>query len=114
MPPAPTIPLSDKAHATWQSLLDTIQSAIESTTDTAALEALNALYPQVDDVLTLDTEYKLHANTALFNTLLQQINDTNAQLKKLKTQIESIATEFDDAAKVLSAVEKVLALAGAA
>ena len=84
--------------------------AIERTTDVALLEALNTWQGEVDDVLTKDNMYRIKASSALFDALLEQINDTNEGLEKLKKQIESIATGFQIAGQVLAAINKVLSL----
>jgi hypothetical protein len=114
VPPNPTIPLSPPVRAAFEDLRNQLQTAIESTADVTALQALNDAYPQVDDVLTMDDEYRLNANTAAFNALLGQINDTNDQLKTLQGQIQSIASHFKTAAAILAAINKVLTLVSAA
>jgi hypothetical protein len=108
VPPPPTIPLSDDARKAYQDLFNSMQEAIEGTTEVAILEALNARQADVDSVLTKDAMYRLHANVALFDALLKQINDTNDELKKLQDQIKSIAAGFDAAGQVLAAISKVL------
>jgi len=110
LPVAPSLPLSEELRAAYEKLYDTIESAIEDTTDLAALEALNAVLPQVDDILTKDRMYRLHANSALFEALLQQINDTNVQLKELQGQVASVASRFSDAADVIDAITRVFSL----
>lgn len=109
-PSTPTIPLSPSVRTAYENLYNKLQAAIQSTTDVATLEALNAAFPQVDDVLTMDTEYRLNANTAAFNALLGQINATNTQLKTLQQQIASIAAHVKAAGAVLAAINKVLTL----
>ncbi len=105
-----TLPLSDDARKAYQELYDTIEAAIEGTTDVAVLQALNSRMADVDNVLTKDAMYRLQANTELFEALRAQIDDTNAGLEKLKEQIEAIATHFAEAGKVLAAISKVLTL----
>jgi hypothetical protein len=78
--------------------------------DEATIEALNAWQPEVDQVLTKDDLYKLNADTAVFDALLQQINDTNTGLKTLQGQIASIASHFAMAADIIAAIDKVLTL----
>jgi hypothetical protein len=108
VPPPPTIPLTDDARKAYQDLFNSMQEAIEGTTDVAILEALNARQADVDSVLTKDAMYRLHANADLFDALLKQINDTNDELKKLQDQIKSIAAGFNAAGQVLAAINKVL------
>ena len=110
MPGPVTIPLSSEVRNAYEDLYDSIEAAIEGTSDTAVLEALNPMQFQVDDVLTKDDLYKLEANTKLFNALRQQISDTNQGLKKLQQQIGSIAAGFSQAGQVLAAIDKVLTL----
>jgi uncharacterized protein YukE len=110
MPGAPTIPLTPEVRQAYQDLYDTMEAAIEATNDAAVLQALLAKQTQVDNVLTKDDMYRLHANAELFNALLNQINDTNDQLETLKKQISSIADGFNMAGQVLAAINKVLTL----
>jgi hypothetical protein len=106
----PTIPLSPEVRAAYQDLYDKMQAALDSTMDEATIEALNAWQPEVDQVLTKDDLYKLNADTAVFDALLQQINDTNTGLKTLQGQIASIASHFAMAADIIAAIDKVLTL----
>ena len=110
MPRPLTIPLSSDIRQAYEDLAASIETAIETTKDTAVLDALNPMKGQVDDVLTKDDMYKLEANTKLFNALQQQIRDTNQGLQKLQQQIGSIAAGFSEAGQVLGAVNKVLTL----
>ena len=113
LPDAPgpiTIPLSTEVRKAYQELYDTIEAAIETTKDAAVLESLNARQADVDNVLTKDDMYRLHANTALFDALLRQVNDTNESLATLQKQISSIAAGFNEAGQVLAAINKVLSL----
>ena len=110
VPPNPTIPLTDEVRNAYQDLYNTMEAAIEATADVATLEALNAKMADVDNVLTKDDMYRLHANSELYEALLKQINDTNDGLKTLQDQIESIATDFNEAGQILAAISKVLSL----
>jgi uncharacterized protein (DUF2342 family) len=110
MPGPLTIPLSSDIRQAYEDLAASIETAIETTKDTAVLDALNPMKGQVDDVLTKDDLYKLEANTKLFNALQQQIRDTNQGLQKLQQQISSIAAGFSEAGQVLAAINKVLTL----
>ena len=110
LPTAPTIPLPDAVRAAYQDLYAKLETAIENTTDPAALEALNAAQLNVDNTLTKDNMYRLQANTELFQALLQQINDTNSGLKTLQEQIAAIASHFATAADIIAAINKVLTL----
>jgi hypothetical protein len=109
-PPAPAIPLTPELHAAYQDLYDKYETAIESTTDIGALEALNASQLDVGNILTKDGEYRLAANTALYDALLQQIDSTNVQLNALQTQILAISNGVSTFADILGAIEKVLTL----
>ena len=110
MPGAPTIPLTPEVRQAYRDLYDTMEAAIEGTNDAAVLQALLAKQTEVDNVLTKDDMYRLHANAELFNALLDQINDTNDQLETLKKQISSITEGFNMAGQVLAAINKVLTL----
>jgi hypothetical protein len=91
-------------------LYDKIQAEIDGTMDPVALAALNAMQPQVDDVLTKDALYKLSQNTALFAALRQQISDVNNGLQALKAQIASTASHFAMAGDIIAAINKILTL----
>jgi archaellum component FlaC len=110
LPGPVAIPLSIDLRKAYQDLFDTIEAAIEASKDAAVLQALNARQADVDNVLTKDDMYRLHANTELFKALLQQINDTNEGLEELKQEISSIAAGFNEAGQVLAAINKVLTL----
>ena len=110
VPARPTIPLTDEVRVAYQDLFNKMQDAIQQTTDAAILEALNTWQGEVDDVLTKDNMYRIKASSALFDALLEQINDTNEGLEKLKQQIESITTRFQKVGQVLAAINKVLSL----
>jgi hypothetical protein len=97
-------------RAAYEDLYNKMQAQIDSTMDLAVVEALNISQPQVEAVLTKDDLYKLHADTAVFNALRKQINDTNDGLKTLRDQISSIASHFAMAADILAAIDKVLTL----
>lgn len=105
-----TIPLSTEVRKAYQDLYDSIEAAIEGKKDAALLEALNAKQADVDNVLTKDDMYRLHANTELFQALCKQIKDTNEGLEALQKQISSIAAGFNEAGQVLAAITKVLTL----
>ncbi len=110
LPADPTIPLTPDVRAAYQDLYNKMQAQLDSTMDLAAIEALNTWQPEVDQVLTKDDEYKLRADTAVFNALRKQIDFTNDGLKTLRDQISSIASHFSMAGDILAAIEKVLSL----
>jgi hypothetical protein len=80
VPVNPTIPLAANVREAYQDLYDTLEDAIENTEDPAALAVLNSSQINVDDVLTKDDMYRLHADTALFQALHDQIDNTNTEL----------------------------------
>lgn len=110
IPAPPTIPLTPEVRAAYQDLSDKIEAAIESTEDTATLEALNPWQAEVDDILTKDNICRFAANTESFSALLNQINSTNSGLKTLQGQIASISSHFAMAGDILAAIDKVLTL----
>ncbi|MGB6725771.1 MAG: hypothetical protein WBE74_07680 [Terracidiphilus sp.] len=110
LPASPTIPLTPDVKAAYQDLYNKMQAAIDSTMDAAALEALNAWQPQVDQILKQDDLYKMSLDTNIFAALEQQISDTNKGLKTLQTQISSIASHFAMAGDIIAAINKVLTL----
>jgi hypothetical protein len=106
----PTIPLTPEVRAAYQDLYNKYEAAIENTADPVVLGTLNGSQSNVDDVLTKDSMYRLHADTALFQALLKQINATNAELKTLKAQISAIASHIAIAGDILAAINRVLTL----
>lgn len=108
---APTIPLTPELRAAYQSLYDSFETAIEGTRDPGVHEALLGAQGDVEDVLTKDDLYRLEANTALYETLLGQINDTNTGLAALKAQIEAISSDVSMFGAIVAGITKVLSLA---
>jgi hypothetical protein len=109
-PTAPTIPLADEIRAAYEDLYDKLETEYQSNPDAAAREAIGPVRDNIDDVLTKDDMCKFEADTALFQALLQQINDTNTGLKTLQTQIAATASHFKTAGAILGAITKVLTL----
>lgn len=110
LPANPSVPLAPDVRAAYQDLYVKIQAGIDSTMDLAAVQALNTWRDEVDQVLTKDDEYKLSADTAIFEALQKQITYTNQGLKTLRNQISSIASHFAMAGDVIAAIDKVLTL----
>jgi hypothetical protein len=110
IPASPTLPLAPDVRAAYEDLYAKLQNEFENTSDGTALEALNGPLTNVNNILTKDKMYSLHADTALFQALLQQINDTNADLKTLRTQIKSVASAFSTAGDIIQSINKVLTL----
>ena len=110
LPANPSIPLSPEARAAYEDLYNKMQAAIDSTMDLATLQALNAWQPKVEQMLTEDDNYKLNADTAIFDSLQKQINYVNQGLKTLRDQISSIASHIAVAGDVIAAINKVLTL----
>ena len=105
---SPSIPLSTEARQAYVDLFNSLEKAIEATTDLALLLALNPMQTEVGHVLTKDNIYRLHQDTEQFEALQQQIDDTNEGLRTLQKQISSIAAGFNVAGQVLAAINKVL------
>jgi hypothetical protein len=114
LPTNPTIPLTPEVRKAYQDLYNKIQAELDGTMDEAAIEALNAWQPEVDQVLRKDDLCRLSADTAIFGALQKQINYTNQGLKTLRDQISSIASHFAMAADIIAAIDKVLTLVAAA
>lgn len=110
LPAHPSIPLSPEARAAYVDVYNKMQAAIDSTMDLATLQALNAWQPKVEQMLTEDDNYKLNADTAIFDSLQKQINYVNQGLKTLREQISSIASHVAVAGDVIAAINKVLTL----
>jgi hypothetical protein len=110
LPANPTIPLTPDVRAAYQDLYEKMQAQIDSTMDAAVIEALNAVQPQVEAVLTKDDEFKLSADTAVFGALRSQISQTNKGLKDLLDDVSSISSDFSMAGDIIGAIQKVLTL----
>ena len=80
LPASPSIPLTPEVRAAYQDLYNKIQAELDSTMDAAAIEALNAWQPEVDQVLRKDELYTLAKDTTAFDALRKQINYTNQGL----------------------------------
>jgi molybdopterin converting factor small subunit len=110
LPANPTIPLTPEVRAAYQDLYNKMQAELDGTMDGAVIEALNAWQPQVDQILRKDDEYRLSADTNIFEALQKQISDTNKGLKTLRDQISSIASHFAMAGDIIAAINKVFTL----
>jgi hypothetical protein len=104
------IPLSPNMKAAYQNLYKTIQAAVDSTMDAAAVQALNPQLYEIDQVLTKNDEYTISSDTAIFQALKTQISSVNQGLTKLRGEIDSISSHFAMAGAVIAAIDKVLAL----
>jgi hypothetical protein len=109
-PAAPSIPLTPEVRAAYQALYDLYESAIEATIDPGVLQTLNASQTDVGDILTKDNMYQLHADTALFTAMQEQIKSTNDSLQTVKTQIAAIASHIALAGDIIAAIDKLLTI----
>jgi hypothetical protein len=107
-----TIPLTPALQVAYHDLYNAYEAQIESSNDPAVLEPLNASQLNVGNVLIKNSEYYIHANTALFTALQTQIKTTNTELKTVKDQITAIASKVAMAGTILSCINKVLTLVG--
>jgi hypothetical protein len=105
-----TLPLTDDLRAAYKALYDQYESLIEATTDPGLLGVLDSSQTDVDNILTKDSMYRLHANTALYQALMQQIKSTNNDLAALKKQIQTVASHVAEAGDAIAAITKVLSL----
>ena len=110
IPAQPTLPLASDVRAAYKDLYAKLQGEFENTSNTVALEALNDPLTNVSNILTKDDIYRLQQDTALFQALLKQINDTNKDLKTLRDQIAAVASAFSTAGDIIQAINKVLTL----
>ncbi len=111
LPVSPAIPLTPDLKAAYQNLYNKLETAIENTTDGAALTTLNAAQTNVDNILTKNAMYMLKANTALYAALLDQINSTNDDLEALQKQIMAITSKVSAFGEIADSINKVLSLA---
>lgn len=110
VPAGPVIPLSPEVKTAYADLYNRIQAALDNTMNLALIQALNQWQPQVDQVLTMDDEYTLKKDTAIFVALQKQIKDVNIGLATLRSQISAISSHFAMAADIIAAIDKVLTL----
>ncbi len=107
---APVIPLTPAVRTAYENLSDTYENAFDANPDLAFRKEVMAWQTDVDNILEKDDEYKFDQNTALFEALLLQINQTNTDLVKIKAQIAAIAGNIATAGDVIAAIDKVLTL----
>lgn len=110
LPASPIIPLTPALQAAYQDLYDEYEDAIEATNDTALKKSLMVSQSSVETILNDDAGSGITANTALYTSLLQQINSTNSDLKALQTQILAISSGISTFSDILAAITKVLSM----
>lgn len=110
LPASPTIPLSDDVRAAYDDLYDKLEAEYQSNPDATTRETIGTVRDNVSNILTKDDMCKFSQDTALFQALVGQINDTNAGLKTLQGQIAATASHFQTAASILGAISRVLTL----
>ncbi len=106
----PAIPLTADLRAAYENLSAKYQAAFLANPDYAFRLQVHDWKTDVDDILEKDARYRLDANTALLQALLEQIESTNVDLAKIKVQITAVAADFALAGDVLSAINTVLTL----
>ena len=105
----PLSPLTDEQRADYHDLYDKLQTAMEdNASDPTVYLPLKDARSDVDAILTKDTLYRLQANTALYQSLVTQIKDTNVDLAQLKAEILAIDDKLQRFADVVAAVDKVI------
>ncbi|MGD0628307.1 MAG: hypothetical protein ABR987_03085 [Terracidiphilus sp.] len=110
--PANSDPTEGQVYSAYQSLLDLLNGACESTSDPQAVMALNDAAQALSDMLSNENEIVLEANTAAFTALTPEMKTANDALKKLKDQTDAIAAKIGTAGKVFAAIDGVLQLTG--
>lgn len=106
----PTIPLAPDVRASYEAVYAKNQAAIDTTNDFEVLKALNASQLDIGNLLSADDQYRIHADSALMQTILTQIDTTNAGLKALQTKIAGVAEGISKFGEVLGAIDKVLSM----
>jgi hypothetical protein len=106
--PIPAIPLTPDLRASYQEVYAKNQKALEEANDFELVKQLNASQLQIGGLLSADDQYRLHADTALFQSMLTQIKATNDGLKTLQDKIGKIEGGISKFADVLGAVSQVL------
>ena len=110
--PAPSDPTEGQVYAAFQSALDALTTACESTSDPEAVMFLNDAAQTISDALSDVNEVDLQANTAVFTALTPELKKANDALKKLKDKEDAIAAKIGAAGKVFAAIDGVLQLTG--
>ncbi len=106
----PTIPLLPDVRASYEDVYAKNQAAIDSTDDFDLLKSLNASQLQIGGLLSVDDQYRIQADSALFQSMLGQIDATNTGLKALQGQIKGIASNLDVFSDVVGAIDKLLSM----
>ena len=109
-PLPPTLPLSADIRAAYQDVYAQNQAAIEGTTNFELLTALNDSNDAIGSLLSADDQFRIHANSAAFQSLLAQIGTTNKGLKVLQTKVAGIAGDIGKFGMVVGAINKVLSM----
>jgi hypothetical protein len=108
-PNTPIKPTEAEVYAAYQGLLDTLNAQCKTATG-AATQPLNDAAQAISDMLTIDNEIVIQANTAAFTALTPGMKTANDALKTLKGKIAGIAAGIANVGKVESALNEVLQL----
>ena len=108
-PTTPPQPTEAEVYAAYDSLLKTLNAECKTATG-AATQPLDDAAQAISDLMTIQNEVDLQANTAAFKALTPEMKKANDALKTLKGQIASIASGIANVGKVEGAINQVLGL----
>jgi hypothetical protein len=111
MSASPALQNPDPAAA-YQETYDALGQAYWDATDIDSKDRIHGAMEAIGDIITAYDEEDLANNTALFLQLQPKIKAVNEALQEIKDQITKITKNISTATTVVSAISKVLSLAG--
>jgi hypothetical protein len=96
----------------YKALYDTLGRAYWEASDLNAKDTIQGARDAIYDILTDLNIAQLKANTALYLALIPKIRHTNAALKQIKEDINSITKNINTASTVIASIAKVLSIIG--
>jgi methyl-accepting chemotaxis protein len=94
----------------YQNLVDALGRAYWEASSLDTKDLIHGAQESIGDIITAINKQDLADNAALFAQLGSKIKATNAALKKIQDDINTITRNINTAASVLEAISKVLSL----
>ncbi len=110
-PVPPVLQNTDPATA-YQATYDALGQAYWDASDLQSKDLIHGAMEAIGDIITAYDEEDLANNTALFLQLQPKIKAVNKALQQIKDEIAAITKNINTATTVVSAISKVLSLAG--
>ncbi|MCU1225766.1 MAG: hypothetical protein JWQ42_3859 [Edaphobacter sp.] len=97
----------------YQALYDSLGRAYWDASDIGSKDLVQGAREAIYDIITELDEAQLDANTAALLALKPKIKDANEVLEKIQAGINGITRNINTASRVISGINKVLAIAAA-